>query len=67
MKIGAMLAPGPVVTVSDPEAPPVSPPLFAAVTEQVYAIPPVKPLTVIGEPLPVAVRVACPVATQVAV
>ena len=49
------------------EAPLVKPAPLVAVSEQVYATPAVKPTTVSGDPLPVAVRVTCPGAVQVAV
>jgi hypothetical protein len=42
------------VTLTEPDAGP-APALFPAWTEQLYEVPPVRPVTVIGEPLPLAV------------
>jgi hypothetical protein len=55
------------VTGNSAEAALVNPPLFVAVKEQLYAIPAVNPTTVNGDAVPVAVRVICPFALQVAV
>ena len=54
------------VTSALPDAGPV-PWLLVAVTEQLYCTRLVRPETMIGEIDPVPVRVACPVAVQVAV
>ena len=54
------------VPTSDADGAPVPAPLVA-VTEHAYATAGVNPFTVIGVPLPLAVRVACPEAEQLAV